>query len=244
MEFKDVYWDSIMNKLTTHSIVEGLRLIGVNVKYRCFQAYDFFTTVLRYYSNTLFMKADISLMLMYLFDNPYSVSKRFLIRQGEKNVYDYGETPLPTLEKISKVCGITPSDHVFEMGCGSGRTCFWLRAFCKCAVTGIDVVDEFILRAERIRKKLNIDNISFINQDYTLADLDKATVIYLYGTTLGELKIFELSKKFESLPRGTRVITVSYPLTDYVEEGQFELMKRFDATFPWGEADVFLQIKK
>lgn len=221
-----------------------LSLLGLNFLVQIRNLKEFIVIVLKYYSNFSFMKADVSLMLMYLFHNPFSISKRFLMKRGEREIYAYGETPLSTLEKITKECQINSNDCVFELGCGRGRTCFWLNSFVKCKVVGIEYVPEFIERALRIKNKLKIDNVEFRLEDFTKTDYSGATVCYLYGTCLDEKTIQTLIKKFLKLPAGSKIITVSYPLTDYTDDPRFEVMKRFPGKFTWGETDIYLQTIK
>src|SRR5262245_59889016 len=135
-EFFNLLWLNLMVSL--RNFVEWMKVIG------------------KYYSNTSFLKADISLMLMYLFHNPFTISKRFLMKRGEENIYAYGETPLTTMEKIAHEIQITAQDCVFELGYGRGRTCFWLNSFIGCRVVGIEFIPDFIERANRIKKKLKI----------------------------------------------------------------------------------------
>ena len=75
-------------------------------------------------------------------------------------------------------------------------------------------------------------------------DLKKATVIYLYGTCLEDHTIKALISRFKQVAPGTRIITVSYALSDYTDQPLFETMKRFPARFTWGEGDVYIQVKK
>ncbi len=41
------------------------------------------------------------------------------------------------MDVIARECGIQKEDVVFELGCGRGRTCFWLNTFIGCKVVGI-----------------------------------------------------------------------------------------------------------
>ena len=75
-------------------------------------------------------------------------------------------------------------------------------------------------------------------------DFNGATVLYLYGTCLEEDFIKKLINRFKTLPSGTKIVTVSFSLGEFTQEPLFEVMKRFPATFTWGTADVYLQIKK
>jgi len=241
---KTFFWDELMEKLTTKSIFDGIELLWINIKQRFISLYDFTKVATKYYPNLPFMKADFSLLLMYLVDSPYIISRRFLQEKGENNIHAYGETPLSSMHQIADICNITKNDHIYELGCGRGRTCFWLKYFIGCRVTGIDFVDKFIERANRIKNKSQIDGLSFLKEDFMNINLSDATVIYLYGTSLEDDSIKQLISKFEALSSGTKIITVSYPLKDYTLDDSFELMQRFNITFPWGDTDVYLQTKK
>jgi SAM-dependent methyltransferase len=223
---------------------EFLELIWVNFVVHLRNLVEFLKVMVKYYGNITFLKVDMSLLLMYLFHNPFSISKRFLMRKGESEIYAYGETPLTTLEMIAKECQISSKDVVFELGSGRGRNCFWLNSFIGCKAIGIEYIPDFVERAERIKKKLEIKNVDFRLGDILDADYTGATVLYLYGTCLEDDFIKKLIEKFAQLPVGTKIITVSYPLTDYVEHPFFEVMKRFSGKFPWGVGDVYLQVVK
>ncbi|CRX38645.1 SAM-dependent methyltransferase [Estrella lausannensis] len=234
----------IENTLAPDRLGSLLGLVALKIKTRLIGIKEFFKTAFLYYGNTKFMKSDLSLMGMYLFNSPYSISKRFLEEQGDKNIYAYGETPLDTMEKIVRECGISSADHVFELGSGRGRVCFWLNTVLGAKVTGIDNVPAFIERAEKIRHKLGMEGVHFVLGDFLTAPLNGGTVYYLFGSALEEEFLGKMAKRFEELPKGTRFVTISFPLTDYTKPGSFEVMKRFPVTFPWGETDAYLQIKK
>lgn len=233
-----------MNEVKKWSLKEVISLLWLNFTVQLRNLFDFFYDAFRYYSNYTFFKADFSLKLMYLFHNPFSISKRFLIAKGESDIYAYGETPLATLEKIAEECRIKKNDYVFELGCGRGRTCFWLNSFIGCKVIGIEMIPEFVERANLIRKKLKMDNVAFQCMDMCDADFQGATVCYLYGTCLDEATIHTLIQKFAKLPAGTKIITISYPLTDFTDDNNFEVMKCFTSSFPWGDTEVYLNVVK
>jgi hypothetical protein len=203
---------------------------------------EFFKVAFKYYRSFSFLKADLTLRTIYLFNNPFKISKRFLQKKGEQDVYTYGETPLTSLEYIVKECSLNSQDCVFELGSGRGQTCFWLRSFVGCSVIGIEYIPEFVERAETIKNWLKISGVEFRLADMTTADFTGGTAFYLYGSCLDDKTITVLANKFSKLPAGTKIITVSYSLGEYSEENRFEIMKRFTVPFTWGETDVFLQI--
>lgn len=196
--------------------------------------WDFFEwlkVVCLYYWGPFFW-IDMALLSKYFFRSPFLISKRFLQARGESNLYAYGETPLTTMALIARNCQITEGDFVIELGCGRGRACFWLNSFIGCKVKGIDYIPDFIRKA----KEVGPSGATFECADFMQADLSEASVIYLYGTCLEDETIKALCKKFH---KGTKIITVSYPLTDYSPE--FEVIRSFPARFNWGETEIYLQ---
>lgn len=219
-----------------------LTVILINIKTTYFRLFEWIRVVARYYPREIkFIWIDFLLALHYIWQNPHRVSREFLKHRGESNIYAFGETPLTTLDCIAKKCQLQSKDILFELGCGSGRTCFWLNTFVKCRVVGIDYLPKFIKKAQKIKKLVRLTQVEFIEQNFLSVDLCKATVIYLYGTCLEEKLIEELIEKFSHLLPRTKLISVSYPLTDY--SPQFKLIKTFSVHYPWGKAEVFLQEK-
>lgn len=209
-----------------------------NIKMPFYNFCDFVKVALRYYNHPTFMKIDLTLLWKYLFYTPFAIKQN----DGIKDIY--GETPLDTMALIAKNCKITSKDHFFDLGCGRGRLCFWLHSFFGCKVTGIDYTKEFIAISQDIVKKYGLKNINFLNDNFFNISFKEATVIYLYGTTLENLEIVKLIESFENLPSGVKIITVSYPLSDFTHSDNFELLNCFKAQFPWGETEIFMQIKK
>lgn len=218
-----------------------LSVIWLNIKSTFFRLFEWIRVVFCYYPK--FLGIDCLLAIHYILRNPHQISKHFLKKRGEKQIYAYGETPLTTLDKIARECRILSKDVVFDLGCGPGRTTFWLNLFVKCQVVGIDYLPTFITNAERVKRWASLNRIEFQKQDMLTADLKRATAIYLYGTCLEDQTIETLISRFSLLSKGTKVITVSYPLTDYCSEKLFTVAKEFEARFPWGKADVYLNIK-
>jgi SAM-dependent methyltransferase len=194
----------------------------------------------RFYVDKRFQEKDRALLSIYSRKNPYLISKRFLKLKGFKDVHTYGETPLTSLEQIGLECGICSNDTVVELGCGIGRGVLFLAHRFGCSVLGIEWIPEFVAHAAKIAE--DDENIIFSCEDMFESDLQEATVIYLYGTSLDDASIQKLIKKFKTLSMGTKIITVSYPLIDY-ESNEFNLIKEFTVNYPWGKAQVYLQTK-
>ncbi len=202
---------------------------------------EYLKVLQRFYSNRTFAKADSALLLSYLWTNPFAISKEFLASQGAEDVYLYGETPLTTFAEIAAKAGIAKHDVYLELGSGRGRTCFWANIFLGCSVKGIELIPAFVGKAEKIVKRCNLPNIEFTQEDFLKANLSGASVIYLYGSSLPDEEIAILAQKCATLPAGTKIITVSYSLNEYLPSNSFEIMHCFPAEYTWGSADVYVQ---
>lgn len=222
--------------------MDWLRTAWYAIFYRLCRFWEYLQTIWRYYGYRSFRNTDLALVVNYFGANPYYIARRFAELQGEKDLYTYGETPLLTLEEISRRCGIIPTDTVYELGCGRGRTCFWLSTvFGSQKVIGIDNNPYFISMAQRIVKKFDIQNLEFRCEDMLHADLSEATVVYLYGSAFDTDFIERLAAKLGRLPKGTKIISISYPLYDYSHQPLFELVDTFEVSFTWGRANVYFQ---
>ena len=195
----------------------------------------------RYYKDAQFSAIDRALLRIYILRNPYRISKNYLIQHNEKDVHAYGETPLTTFEKIAKEVKLLPSDTLLELGCGRGRGAFFLSHFFGCKVIGIEKIPLFIKMAKDTAAKYNVERVSFHCLNMLDMNFPTANVIYLYGTCLARREIKQLILGFKSLPSGTKIVSISYPLTEYTEEGLFHFEKSFSVDFPWGKTDAYVQ---
>lgn len=222
---------------------EFLQLAWIRLRIACQDFWDFISVAARYYRNWTFCKLDGQLYGLYLFNNAFSISKKYRQAQQAEEIYVYGETPLITWQKIAETCRINAKDTLIELGCGRGRLCFWSKCFIGCQVIGIEEIGLFVKRARYLVEKEHLSGIQFFEENFLEADLGKGTVLYLYGSCLEDEAITQLAKKCASLAVGTKIITVSYSLAEYLD-GSFEVLRCFPASFPWGTADVYLQVVK
>lgn len=204
---------------------------------------DWLKVVFRYYRNPSFRKVDLSLIGAYFFHNPYRLSRDFQRKRGAIDPYTYGETPLTTLETIAKEASISSTDTLFELGCGRGRGAFFLHLTTGCRVIAIDEMPVFIKTAKHLAERFHLKGIEFREANILESSFEGASVLYFYGTSSDELFLKKLAKKFEDLPKHTRLITVSFPIDDYSEKPLFTVVRVFPAQFLWGEADIYQQVK-
>lgn len=187
------------------------------------------------YQNPTFKEKDIAFHKAYRHLNPYKISKKFLAERGETDVHVYGETPLTTMVKIVHECGITDTDKVVELGAGRGRAALFLSEYVGCSVIAYEQIPLFVAEMQR----LNSPQLEMVLGDMHKADFTDTTFIYLYGTMLADQEIEQLAHRF---PKQAKIITVSYPLSDYSKN--YETLKSFKGRFAWGETEIYLNGKR
>lgn len=193
----------------------------------------------RYYKYKNFFLADCTLFFLYLFSNPYRTSRKFLEKKGAKNIHTYGETPLPTLEKIVRAFEIHPKNKWLDLGSGRGRGCFWISEIWGCQARGIEWVPQFASKASLIAKHLPSCQSEFQNIHFEKGDFSWPDVVYLCGTCMSDEEIESLLIPMESLRRGTKVISITEPL----KHPSYKLIRSIPVSFVWGETDAYLQVK-
>jgi SAM-dependent methyltransferase len=197
--------------------------------------------VLRRFST--FSPVEEALNRAYRFHNPFRICKEYLRQRGEKCLDAYGETPLPVLAKIIQECALNSDDVLLELGCGRGRGAMFISHLVGCRVIGIDWVPFFIDHAQKITASIKPSlRVTFRCTQMQMTDFSEATAIFLYGTCLSDALIHTLIAQFERLPPQVKIITVSYPLSDY--SPRFHILKQFSALFPWGRAEIFVNLIK
>ena len=148
-----------------------------------------------------------------------------------------------TYEKIAKECHLGPSDTVLEMGSGRGRGGFFLSHFFGCHVIGVERIPQFVKLANYIVSQFRLKKIQFHCRDMFTVECFHASFIYLYGTCLEEFeikKLITLFHRFKQKAKKTKILTISYPLTDYDKQGIFQVEKVFEVDFPWGQTHAYL----
>lgn len=226
------FWDAI---------TDAAQIAYLAVAIRILRLHDLIRTIARYYSNAKFRRVDRIFLAAYLFDNPYTLTRRWLQARGEEDVHSYGETPLATMDLISRRAHITSSDIVYELGSGRGRSCFWQRCLVGCQVVGIEYIPYFVMKAQAIAAKTGVDGVEFRCEDFLKSDLSAATVVYLYGSNMDDIVIEKLVERLAQLRKGTRIITVSFALSDYANGRLCKLLSTFEGDFLWGTATVYIQ---
>jgi len=196
-----------------------------------FHYINFFRS-LPYYTSARLLVADFFIFTLYFLRSPYQVLK------GQSDFNPYGETPYSTLDKIAKECQILSGDLVYDLGCGRGKTLFWLESHVGCRGVGVDNQPRFIRWAKRSASLFGFSRVQFIQEDFSKVDLRKASVIYLYGTAFPDEVIEALIENFKRASSEVKIITVTYPLSDF--SPHFKTTHQFEGKFSWGKTPIYI----
>ena len=212
--------------------------------YHACEIIEFGHVVWRYYRYPRFALADSLIQLKYLFTNADRICFSYLKHFSTRDVQRwYGETYLSTFAKISRAADLSPDDHLYELGCGRGRLVFWASEVLGVETTGIDLNPVFIRRAESVRGRIRNRLAHFRCENIMQADLSDATVVYLYGTAFEEEAFPGLVSLLKKTAPGTRILTVSWPLTRLVDDGSFYTDKEMSGRYLWGKGTVYINIR-
>ena len=194
-----------------------------------------------FYTNTLFKQVDFLLQKVYRFKNPYSICKKFMQKQRKNNIHVYGETPLSILHEALILAQIDKKDCFVDLGCGRGRLALFVASYYGVKSIGIDYIASFIEKANKLSSALSISSY-FICQDFLHYPLPKeGTLFYFYSLCYEEQEIKRFMQELESLSPGTRVITVSFPLSDY--SCAFSILTSFERSYPFGKTMIYINIR-
>ncbi|MCH9610311.1 MAG: hypothetical protein S4CHLAM81_03640 [Chlamydiales bacterium] len=192
-------------------------LLLINIRTTLYRLFHLLHTALFYYPK--FLSTDFKLLCHYFWKSPYKLTK------------EYGETPLWTLDRMATEFGILSHHRLVELGCGTARTCFWLKRFIGCSVVGVDNSEALIQRARLVGSSVELRC-----EDMLKTELD-GDFIYFYGTSFADDFIDKLAKRFDS----QKVITVSFALSDY--DSRYRVEKRIRGSFPWGRTEIYLNCR-
>lgn len=184
---------------------------------------------------------DLNYLRTYWNKNPYQICKQYFQSECSQEMF-YGDTwPMSAFRLIKAAC-INQTSTLFDVGSGTGRIAFWFQAISRCQVIAIEKIPLFNHYAKQIQKRIKNAQIEFVQDDFLEIDYQKATHIYFYGSTYEDETILKLINRWQTLNKGTIIITPSFSLKDY-GFNDYQIIRTLKLSFPWGRADVYIQEK-
>ena len=127
----------------------------------------------------------------------------------------YVPQPSDAVDRMLDVAGVTPQDFVIDLGSGDGRNVI-AAAKRGAQALGVEYNPEFVEYSKQAATAAGVANrASFVQGDMFEADISKATVFTLFLLT-DNLK--KLKPKFLSLKPGTRIVSNTFKIDDWVPD--------------------------
>lgn len=215
-----------------------MRLLYLHCKVQLFQLFDLSQSYWRLRAEKNWIKRDLRLLWRYFLDNPYRIYKKHAKRLGI-DPYGYGETPLAVWIKIFEAVQLNPQDTFVDLGCGRGRGVLLASEVYGARALGVERIDIFV----KLANKLRPTKAEFVCQDFEQFDLSGASVVYFYGLFYDDSKKQELQRLFATLERGAKVVSISFPLSEYLEQDNWEIVAKQEVKFAWGSTEFIIENK-
>jgi len=157
----------------------------------------------------------------------------------------YGATRTYEIVKVLKASKATPSDAIFDFGCGKGLGLVNFHRFGMKKVGGVELNSNLCEIARRNLSTLKIEDVSILNKDATLIhdELDGYNYFYFYNPFTGSVFQRVIDNIILSLKRKPRPITIiyNYPLEKdlILKSGYFDLIHSYTPFFFGGEFLIF-----
>lgn len=95
--------------------------------------------------------------------------------------YIYEGSDYETIRKIMHFLKPTEEDVIYDIGSGYGRFALYGALTTKATLKGVEFVKNRVVMAERIKRRLKQENVSFVNGDAAKTDMSDGTIFYMYN---------------------------------------------------------------
>lgn len=116
------------------------------------------------------------------------------------------------IRKMLEIAEAGPDDVLYDLGCGDGRILIVaVKEFGVKKAIGIEIRRDLVRKAlENVRRMNLTDKIEIIRKDFFYVDISPATVVTLYLSYTGNIKLKEKLKR--ELKKGTRVVSHDFEI--------------------------------
>ena len=140
----------------------------------------------------------------------------------------YVPTTEEAVQAMLKLADVTKNDVLYDLGCGDGRIVIAAAKSYGTRGVGIDINPVRIAEAKENARKAGVENlVRFEENDLFQSDIHEATVVSLFLLTSVNLKL--RPKLLQDLKPGTRIVSNTFDMGDWVPEKEFTVEGPEDA---------------
>ena len=141
---------------------------------------------------------------------------RHIAREPEKVFYQ--PTPARHIFDLFGLAALTATDVLVDLGTGLGHVPLLVSICTPARSIGIESEPAYIERARQCARRLNLNKVTFIQEDARVADLTTGTVFYLYTPFTGSILSAVLNRlQHEAATRQIRICSYG-PCTPVIAE--------------------------
>jgi SAM-dependent methyltransferase len=123
-------------------------------------------------------------------------------------------TPPDVVERMLRLAEVTPSDIVYDLGCGDGRIVITAAATFGARGVGVDLDAGLVRRAEAGARAAGVgDRVRFAVQNALETDVSEATVVTLYLLSASNVRL--RAGLTRQLRPGARIVSHNYGMGDW-----------------------------
>ncbi|OQS04969.1 hypothetical protein THRCLA_20746 [Thraustotheca clavata] len=154
-------------------------------------------------------------------DEGYENEQPFMWLEGD-SLAPPCQSDYEIVQSIVDFAKVTPSDVVYDLGCGDGRICIGAARRYGCRAVGIEIEEHLIAKFQQSIVKYNLqDKVRFVHADLMEADLSAATVIVTY---LLPEALTLLSKKLEkAIEQGCRIVSNTWGIPGMTPKARIDV---------------------
>jgi hypothetical protein len=150
---------------------------------------------------------------VFQFEEPSAADVR-----RESEMVFYQPTPARYIFSLIGVAALTASDVLVDLGSGLGHVTLLVSACTQACSIGIELEGAYVERARECAQRLNLNKVTFLQQDAREADLSLGTVFYLYTPFVGSILSDVLNRlRREAATRRIRICSYG-PCTSVLAE--------------------------
>lgn len=193
-----------------------------------------------YFHYSRLFRIDMDLFFYYFFRYPFHLFQYDCHRSGKPlEELTYGETPYFTIQMVLDKLKISNRDIFVDLGCGKGRSVFFVAEHYGIKSAGIDVISTYITIANTLKNRWNFEQVNFIEKDLLTSKISTASIIWISWTCFSEKTRLKISAYAETFQKGSKVISISYP----IDSDHFKAIDCYMGYFSWGKATIYVQEK-